>query len=191
MKKSYLSHLAPLIFLGGALIFGGLSGLNAQEASGGKDLNLFAPGTAWKFEKNTGEGSFELAAEGGQQAGVLSFDFSSSTTAKVPYVIAVVPLEGADKARAITLQAQSGIPQKITFRVIDSTDQVHQFKTSLAGSGSWESLTIPLDKKLEHWDGANDGVIHFPLKSFTISVPRPNEQTLTGKVKFSDAKIVE
>lgn len=72
----------------------------------------------------------------------------------------------------------------VTFRVTDSTGQTHQFKTRIQGSGKWETVRIPLAGRLEHWDGANDGKIHFPLTSLTFSVPSPGDAK-QGKVEYS------
>jgi len=163
----------------------------AAPQTEGKDLHLFAPGTAWKFEKNTGDGSFDLSAAGGQQTGVLTYNFGNSKSSKTPYVIATVPLNGVEKAQAMSLQALSGVAQQVTLRVVDSTGQVHQFKGRLTGSGQWETLTMPFTKKLEHWGGAKDGVVHFPLDKLAISIPLPNENAVTGKVEFANVKVVE
>lgn len=79
------------------------------------------------------------------------------------------------------------MPQKLTFRVVDSTGQTLQFKTKAKGTGTWEAIRLPLNKKLEHWDGANDGLAHFPLTSITFSVPRPAPDVLIGKVEYTEA----
>jgi len=58
-------------------------------------------------------------------------------------------------------------------RVRDATDQEH------AGSyrgkrGEWARIEVPLEPSSfgAHWGGANDGVLHFPLKAVLIAVPR-------------------
>jgi hypothetical protein len=75
--------------------------------------------------------------------------------------------------------------------VVDSTGQVHQFKARLQGSGDWETVTIPFTRKLEHWKGANDGVVHFPLAEFMVNVPLPNEHAVTGELEITNLKVVE
>jgi len=157
----------------------------------GKDLKLFAPGTAWEFKKNTGDGSFRLAAEDEQQAGVLTYNFGNSKSNGTPYVLASVPLKGVEKAQSLTLQAKSGVAQQLTLRVKDSSGQTHQFKARLQGTKDWETVTMPFTKKLEHWGGANDGTVHFPVSELAISVPLPNEHAVTGEVQFANIKIVE
>ena len=77
--------------------------------------------------------------------------------------------------------------QKLTFRVKDSTDQTLQFKTKIA-PGAWSDVKFPLSKKLEHWDGANDGVVHFPVKSIAVSIPMPADAT-SGETLFSNFSV--
>ena len=88
------------------------------------------------------------------------------------------------EARQLQLAVRSQIAQPLTFRVTDATGQTHQFKTRIQGSGKWETIRIPLAGRLEHWDGANDGKIHFPVTSLTFSVPSPGD-TKQGKVEYS------
>ena len=87
------------------------------------------------------------------------------------------------------LRARSPVAQPITLRVVDSTGQTHQFKTRIKGTGRWEAVAMPLNRGLEHWDGANDGVKPFPLIQFYICIPLPNEDAKTGKIEFTGAAI--
>ena len=156
-------------------------------SAGGRDLALFASGTAWQFVKNTGDGSFTLGtAADGTPIGTLAYDFTKSTTKNVPYVLATVPIDVAEGAKAIAFHVRAPIAQKLTMRVSDATGQTLQFKASLKGTGDWERIRFPLDRKLEHWDGANDGFAHFPLKTFCLSVPRP-ATAASGVLEFSVA----
>jgi hypothetical protein len=151
------------------------------------DLKLFEPGVEWQFVKNTGEGSFELGKDSdGKPIGVLNYDFTRSKTKGIPYVLAVAPVNIVAGATEIRLSARSPIAQKLTFRVKDSTGQTHQYKGKIEGTGKWETITIPLTRRLEHWGGAKDGKKHFPLTAIVFSVPLPGEENKTGKVEFSD-----
>ena len=154
---------------------------------GVRDLALFAPGAAWSFVKNTGDGSFTLgAAADGTPVGTLAYDFSKSNSKSTPYVLASVPVAVEEGTRAIVFHVRAPIAQKLTMRVSDATGQTLQFKASLKGSGDWEAVRFPLDRKLEHWDGANDGMAHFPLKTFCLSVPRPAAAS-SGTLEFASA----
>lgn len=166
---------------------GAVSPQPAQRLEGAVALKLFDADKSWKFEKNTGEGSFELSRDAaGQAVGTMAFDFSKSTTSSTPYVLAsaAVSIAGGE---AISFSVRTAVPQKLTFRVVDSTGQTLQFKTKAKGTGTWEAIRLPLNKKLEHWDGANDGLAHFPLTSITFSVPRPAPDVLIGKVEYTEA----
>lgn len=157
----------------------------AETQTGATNLNLFEAGQSWQFAKNTGEGSFELGRDGdGAPIGILTYDFSNSKSQSTPYVIASTALSFEGGASALTFFARSPIAQPLTFRVVDSTGQTLQFKTRLKGTGAWEAIRFPLDRKLENWDGAKDGFAHFPLKTLVFSVPKPGD-TLTGKVEYA------
>jgi hypothetical protein len=155
----------------------------------GGELKLFEAGAQWKFIKNTGDGSFELADDGGKPVGVLSYNFTKSRARTTPYVLASVPVRIAEGASAVELKVRAARPQRVTLRVTDSTGQTLQFKTSVNGTGGWEAATFPLTRKLEHWDGANDGQVHFPITEFVISIPQPDGEPKIGKIEFTDAAV--
>jgi hypothetical protein len=162
----------------------------AEAAAGATDLGLFEPGAVWTFAKNTGEGSFELAKDAdGKAIGVLNYDFTKSQAKSTPYVLASCPMAAGEGTSAIQLFARSAIAQPLTFRVTDATGQSLQFKMRLKGTGTWEEIRIPLNRKLEHWDGANDGFAHFPTKSIVFSVPKPGDVTV-GKVEYASVAAV-
>jgi hypothetical protein len=152
----------------------------------GQDLQLFQNGEKWKFVKNTGDGAFTTDKDDkGTPIGVVQYDFSNAKTGSTPYVLAVATIQ-VDAASQLSLDARSAIAQPLTFRVVDNTGQTLQFKQRIKGTGQWENIRIPLNKKLEHWDGANDGIVHFPIKSLVLSVPRPGEEQKTGKVEYAN-----
>lgn len=163
----------------------------AQAPAGAADLKLFEASTTWKFEKNTGEGSFTLSKDAaGKPIGVMQYDFAASSSKNTPYVLASAPASIAQGATEVSILARSSVAQQLTFRLTDSTGQTLQYKTKIKGSGEWEAIRIPLTRKLEHWGGANDGKVHFPIKSMVFSVPRPSEEHKTGKVEYADAVAV-
>lgn len=155
------------------------------DAPAGLELDIFKSDTDWKFIKNTGEGSFEVSKDDdGQPIGIVNFDFTNSTTKNTPYVIALVKVN-IDNTSALSLDARTELPQQLTFRVSDKTGQTLQFKTRLRGGNQWENVRIPLNRKLEHWGGANDGMVHFPITSISMNVPRTQTDKLAGKVEYS------
>jgi hypothetical protein len=156
-------------------------------AAGQTDLKLFEKDTAWKFIKNTGDGSFELASDASKPIGVLHYDFSNKTGKNTPYVLAQAELKIPDTAGQFQIHVRSPKPHRVTMRFVDSTGQTLQVKGSVKGDGSWETVTVHLDRKMEHWDGANDGKVHFPIKSLFLSIPQQGEDDKDGKIEFADA----
>ncbi len=163
--------------------------VSSAAAVGGKNLGLFAPNNAWQFIKNTGEGSMTNAKDGGTEIGILAFDFTAAKTQAVPYVLAMTPVEIPAGTRVLHLSARGGHPQRLTIRLVDDTGQTLQFKGRISGLGEWEAVTIPLDRKFEHWEGANDGKVHFPIKKIMISLPQNDDLAKSGKVEFANAII--
>jgi hypothetical protein len=160
----------------------------AAPAAGGTDLKLFEAGTDWKFSRNTGEGSMTLGKDdAGKAIGTVQYDFSKSSAKTTPYVLASAEISVAGGSSAISIMARSDVPQQLTFRLVDVTGQTLQYKTRINGTGSWEAIRISLTGKLEHWDGANDGKTHFPIKSLVLSIPLPNPDHKIGKVEFAAA----
>jgi hypothetical protein len=154
------------------------------------DLGLFDGDPAWTFQKNTGQGSFACGTDQtGTPIGIMEYDFKKSTSRSTPYVLAIAPVNIAAGTAAVGISICSPIAQQLTFRLIDSTGQTHQYKQRIKGTGQWEFIQIPLTRKLEHWGGANDGKTHWPIKQIVLSVPQPNEQTKTGKVEYSRIRI--
>ncbi len=158
----------------------------APGAPGQTDLKAFAPGQTWKFLRNTGDGSFDLGMEGDKPIGILTYDFSKSKTRSIPYVLAATHTDIPDTAGAVHLSVRSPRPLRVTIRLVDDTSQTHQFKAAVKGNGAWETIRISLARRLEHWGGANDGKIHFPIKEFVLSIPKPAGDPPSGKVEFSD-----
>lgn len=156
----------------------------AAELAEAKDLALFTADAGWNFIPNTGKGDI-TAADG---LAKLNYDFSESKAQGVPYVLASVPVDIAAGSAILYKVRTSVAGQKLTMRITDATGQTLQFKTKLKGTGDWETVKFPLNKKIEHWDGENDGFTHYPVKSFCLSVPKSGD-TLTGTLEFSEAVV--
>jgi len=146
-------------------------------------LAIFDGGAAWKFDKNTGEGSCSVGKIDGRPALTVFFDFGGAKTKQTPYVLASCPLDVQDGA-SVNFKARCAEKQRLTVRLVDSTGQTLQFKTTLKKPGEWTDVRIPLDRKMEHWGGTNDGKAHLPLKSISMSIPPT--VAASGKVEFAD-----
>ncbi len=163
----------------------------AAPPHGSVDLRLLEPGVEWEFIKNTGEGSFELGKDdAGKSIGILHYDFTQSRSRSTPYVLASAATHIASGAQELRIHARSPIAQQLTFRIVDQTGQIHQYKKRITGTGQWEAVRIPLTRRLEHWGGAADGKIHFPITQVLFSLPLPDEEHKTGKVEYADVIVV-
>jgi hypothetical protein len=157
---------------------------------GALDLRVCEKNAQWEFMRNTGQGSFTLGtAEDGKPIGTLKYDFTKSKSRSTPYILAKTPINIDEGAIELRIHARSPIAQQLTFRFVDSTDQTHQLKGRIAGTEQWETICIPLTRKLEHWGGANDGQIHFPIKWLVFSLPLPGEDHKTGRVEYADVVV--
>lgn len=161
-----------------------------SAATGLVNQRLFDGANRWKFIKNTGQGSFSLGvADDGKPIGILRYDFTQSTSRSTPYVLASAPVNVPSGATAVEVSVRSPIAQRLTFRLIDGSGQTHQYKSEVAGSGAWETIRIPLNERLEHWGGAKDGNIHFPITEIVFAVPLPGEDAKTGKVQYANVAV--
>jgi hypothetical protein len=164
---------------------------NANLPAEAIDLGVFAQNATWKCAATGGTGTFTVNSgeHGGKPMGVLEYDFRSAKDG-MPYVQATTQVAIA-RAKELRIHARSDVIQQVTFRLIDSTGQTLQSKGRLKGTGKFEAFSILLTGKLEHWDGANDGKVHFPITSLQFSVPRPSEEHPTGLVEYADVIILE
>lgn len=152
------------------------------------DLKLFTEEQKWEFTENTGKGSFKLAKDkDGKDIGIVEYDFTNPTGGGTPYVLAGVACDIKKGPMDLKINVRSPIKkQKLTFRLVDSTGQTHQIKTKIKNPGEWNTIVIPLNKRKEHWGGAKDGLIHYPIQKIFFSVPLPDPKNKTGKVEYSD-----
>ncbi len=159
-------------------------------AEPGRPLNLCRAGVEWTFIPNTGKGGVSVGkSSDGAEAVFIDWDFSESKARSTPYVMTSVPLGELGTTAKIAFRAKSPIAQGLTLRVTDATGQTLQHRVRIKGRGTWENFAFPLDRKLEHWGGANDGRVHFPVKTLNINVPKPSAAN-KGRVELSGFETV-
>ncbi|GAA1148566.1 hypothetical protein GCM10009630_53790 [Kribbella jejuensis] len=114
-------------------------------------------------------GSFALDTtddHSGSSSGKLSGNFSAggayvSVNRTLPQVA----------ASSVSFWAKTPNLSFLTFRITDSTGQVHQQRLTLSGATDWQPLSVTKfdgGKQYTHFGGANDGVWHSPAKSIEI-----------------------
>lgn len=174
----------PQLVLSGLLLLVPLLAL-ADDAKPA-DPNWFDGSAEWKFSvgKPAGQGDFQLGKDGDMPIGTLTYDFSGGGD----YVQATLATDIPEGTTAVQFKARPSQRHRVTVRLLDATSQVHQFKIPL--KVDWQTIRLPLNKRTEHWDGANDGKMHFPIKKISLSAPAPTGETKTGKIDFSSGELL-
>ncbi|MEK6795760.1 MAG: sugar-binding protein [Spirochaetota bacterium] len=74
---------------------------------------------------------------------------------------------------------------KIFVRLGDKSGQTHQHALQIANSDDWQKIHLAFDKETfpHHWGGAGNGIIQFPVKTFSIAMYR-GTQAPPGKGYF-------
>lgn len=153
-------------------------------------LGTFLPESSWRFSNGAefagAKGSLTSRAAANGQESSLSFDFSEGGA----YVAAFTAITVTEDYAEIRLRVKSTQNTKLSFRLNDATGQCHQIPVSYDRSGEWQTIRYDLKNHRpgQHWGGANDGVLHFPLTSFSLVVPNPKTDTPAGTLLFRDAK---
>jgi hypothetical protein len=142
---------------------------------------------AWTFYPGSefpgATGSFGLDTtdnHSGTSSGKLSGNFSAGGA----YVSANRPLPSVS-ASSVSFWAKSPNLSFLTFRLTDSTGQVHQQRLTLSGATDWQPLTVTKfdgGKQYVHFGGANDGVWHGPAKQVDVVL---DKAAITGATSGS------
>lgn len=153
-------------------------------------LGTLQPTPNWRFSNGAefpgAKGSLTSRAAANGDESAISFDFSGGGA----YVSASTPITITDDYAELRVRVKSTKNMKLAFRINDYTGQCHQIPVSYDRAGEWQTIRYDLKahRPGQHWGGANDGVLNFPLTSFTIVVPNPKTEMPTGILLFSDAK---
>ncbi|MBN1556588.1 MAG: hypothetical protein JW951_00415, partial [Lentisphaerae bacterium] len=76
-----------------------------------------------------------------------------------------------ERASALAFDLRCGNEANFFMRIMDDTGQQHMASVPV-GTGAWQRIVMPLDPEtfVHHWGGADDDVIHFPLKVIAVGV---------------------
>ncbi|WP_269524528.1 hypothetical protein [Coraliomargarita parva] len=164
---------------------------NAQAQD--RSLLVFEPGTRWVFINGAefppgGKGNFELKeAENGMPEGVLNYDFSLGGK----YVGAETRVDLPDGYSELRIRAKAEQALTLGLRLKDSTGQVHQWQLAYADAGKWQTLRVKLGARApQHFSGANDAVLHYPVKSLQILVNNRQIEMPSG-LSIADLKLLK
>lgn len=153
-------------------------------------LGAFQSVSSWRFSNGAefagAKGSLNSQATSTGQESSVTFDFSAGGA----YVAAFTAITVSEDYSEIRLRVKSAQNLKLSFRLNDSTGQCHQIPVSYDRAGEWQTIRYDLKthRPGQRWGGPADGVLHFPLTSFSLVVPNPKTDTPTGVLLFSDAK---
>lgn len=107
-----------------------------------------------------------------------------------------VALAATDKA---VLAFDMRNPQSVVnpmVRVVDSTGQVLQFRPagrnleSVSGD-NWRRIYLPINRSTSYYGGANDGVLHAPIKHVILGAGDFAQQQPAGHIDFDNIDIIK
>lgn len=80
----------------------------------------------------------------------------------------------------------------LRLRYIDATQQVFQFTFGKLDWSGWRWLEAPLDgRQASYWEGANDGVVHYPVRILSpILVDSRRDKATAGAVMFAGPTVL-
>lgn len=90
------------------------------------------------------------------------------------YVAATWNLPAPVESRGMSLSIRKPAGHGLTIRATDSTGQTHQKTTHFAHRG-WQQIEVNLTRFTSHWGGADDGIVHLPIKAVGILVENSAE----------------
>lgn len=139
------------------------------------------------------------------KAAKLSYDFSCGTpwTAlagrqcgryvamnlfKVPTSVPMLSTDAPTIAFDVRNLAATALPG---LRVVDNTGQTLQFKISARPlenptGANWQRVQIPVGSSASFWGGANDGVLHLPIKTVTVMAGDPALPVPAGHIEVDN-----
>jgi hypothetical protein len=123
----------------------------------------------------------------GQGIGMLKYTLPEKSAG---YAMVHTPFEISVTTPVIHFQVKTQENTRILVRVIDATDQVHQYRFWLPASDQWQDRKIDLNAKPQaSWGGAKDNIKHYPIKTIYLGLEKVEKQPLTGTVQFQDLQL--
>ena len=139
----------------------------------------------WHFSNGSespgAKGSLEVDAEGVIH---LHYDFAGGGS----YVGVFKDLESPQTLKSVTFRVKKPSDALLALRVIDSTGQMLQ-EPVVFGHDEWQNVSVDMLAFDIHSGGANDGVVHFPIKTVGIILESKELPIPTGELLLSQIKI--
>ncbi|MDX9974346.1 MAG: beta-galactosidase [FCB group bacterium] len=145
-----------------------------------------APPEGWLFSNGPefpgAKGSLDTGADGVMH---LRYDFTGGGN----YVGAFQFLDPPQTLKSVEFRVKKPAEALMTLRVVDSTDQLLQ-EPIVFEHDEWQRVAVDMQAFDLHFGGANDGVVHFPIKAVgilfeAVSLANPTGEVLLSHVKFN------
>ena len=182
--RTLLGALFACAVLAGASWAGGtpreLRLCDFEEPAGG-----FSPGG--EFTGAQGDFAVDTAsAHAGNNGGRLTFDLTRGAYVAWGYAL---PAPLAAGAQAISLWARIQTPDcRVHCKTRDATGQEHIRYGDALPAGEWTRLRFDVEKMQGHWNGANDGKIHWPITYVQIGVEARGKEK-RGVLEMDDLSV--
>lgn len=143
------------------------NGAEYPGATGSLSETTGLSGKAGKLTYNFSCGGTSWTAQAGRQCG----KYVAMTLPKVPSTLTFDATDVPTVAFDVRNLQGTAAP---TLRVIDSTGQTLQFKGMTArplenaSGANWQRVQVPVGNSTNFWGGANDGVLHLPIKQVAL-----------------------
>ena len=131
------------------------------------------------------EGHFALAeaaaAHDGKRGGRLSFDLTKGAYVAWEFDLPKPVIEGGRSFSAWVRTDAAG--RRMHCKTRDATGQEHLRYATALPAGKWQRVRFDIEKIEEHWNGANDGKIHWPItlrSDWRRGGPRQNRHASTS-----------
>jgi catechol 2,3-dioxygenase-like lactoylglutathione lyase family enzyme len=171
----------------------------ASEAPDGDilidDFEGPAPLSHWFFGGGTGTtSSLALTTGHAGQGARFAYDLSYATPAEA-YAWANRPLDSPASAPAVAFWVKSPPGIYLRLQVSDDAGQMLQYSLvrpfGKMNPQEWYRHVGKLDPTPEHWDGANDGVVHGAIHSVTLVVADLTNAQSSGVIDFDEVALVK
>jgi len=102
------------------------------------------------------------------------------------------PIAGRPRSVGMWIHGD-GTGNLLRLRVVDATDQTIQPHGKPMGWKGWRYVVFPLDGSAAgHWGGANDGVVHYPLRcSALVLIDSAGQKKTEGAIYVSAPTLIE
>jgi hypothetical protein len=166
------------------------------------ELDPATAGAAWKVVQDGDaavEASANLAPESAQPSGggaspALVLTYRMAKGWKFLRLVPALdfPLPGRPSALALWVRSD-GSGNLVRMRVVDAGGQTFQCDAGRLVDPGWQHRTFSIDFSAAHWGGANDGVVHYPLRLDSLLLLDHGDQASesTGTVAIAAPTLIE